>query len=183
MSKVIEALKTAAFEEGMIIIRRDYNKFFSMLRESKVKKMKKEINEIIDNEFYADYKPIEYKRQYDLHNAYFIFIGKDWSHEVLYSSDYMKGDNKEWVYQNSFIEGYHGGAKNHLWKNPKSNPPFSEYLYEHRNYVDGVAPKYNGDLIGIIDDYVENYDDTEEIVSAYMAIYYDNLERVLDKYF
>lgn len=183
MSEVIEALKAAALKEGMTIIQRDYDKFFSILRKSKVEKMKQEINEIIDNEFYADYKPVRYKRQYDLHNAYFIFIGKDWSHEVLYSADYMKGENKEWVYQNSFIEGYHGGAKNHLWKNPASDPPYSDYLYEHRNYVDGIAPKYSGDLTKIIDDYVENYDDTEEIVSAYMAIYYDNLERVLDKYF
>lgn len=86
------------------------------------------------DEFYEDYEPLLYDRYGDLYNAYAIIPNKlpngMFRFDVLYDWKLMQAEHRvsnEYIYTNSFIYGWHGGArsgKNHpdpgqaWWREP-----------------------------------------------------------------
>lgn len=66
------------------------------------------------NKFYSSYTPHLYRRKKDLKNAYKITTKKDGTFIFDVDSTYMKKQHRaenEFIFENSFMEGYHGGAK------------------------------------------------------------------------
>ena len=70
------------------------------------------------DEFYDDYEPLMYERYGDLYNAYKLTASKQpngmFSFEILYDWSFMHYTHRvsnEYIYENSFIYGWHGGAR------------------------------------------------------------------------
>ncbi len=129
-----------------------YEKSLQKLQNMKPKyleKIKKELNEVgksVINDWYKEYSPNIYKRLGSLYKAFRVQVKKDGSYSVSFSSSYMKAfhhitnkkhpiDN-EYIFQNSFMEGWHGGAdkgKNHpfpgypMYREPY--PYFTRWYY------------------------------------------------------
>lgn len=63
--------------------------------------------------FYDDYTPIAYDRQEDLYNAYEVSIEDgEWAYD--FGAHLMQKEHhgpNEYIYDNSFVEGYHGGDR------------------------------------------------------------------------
>ena len=70
----------------------------------------------IVDDFYSDYMPkgsdpIYYVRKYDLYNAYKIIIDDDtWEVDEDWKYMHEHGKWNEYIYDLSFVRGYHGGA-------------------------------------------------------------------------
>lgn len=65
--------------------------------------------------FYESYTPHIYKRNESLYTAYKITVDEnEWSLDIDENGGYLTGTNYDsnYVYINSFVEGYHGGAVN-----------------------------------------------------------------------
>lgn len=89
----------------------------------KVEKDLKKICRLGVKNFYDGYYPKYYNRTYDLYHAYKVVVDLDgecdW--EVIYSHEFMKKKHgmrngvstvgNDYIFQNSFMEGVHGGAK------------------------------------------------------------------------
>lgn len=97
----------------------------ALMQEKNEKCTKQFITEATDNlnyiarsaidKFYEDYEPNSYDRTFDLYNTYKIKVtADDWT--IDFDSDFMEGmhrvDNQdpEYIFENSFIRGWHGGA-------------------------------------------------------------------------
>lgn len=79
--------------------------------------------------FYEDYEPHFYGRAFDLYHVYKINVDENgWN--IDFSPDFMKAYHRvshEYIFENSFINGYHGGATSGYghpdpgtpyWRNP-----------------------------------------------------------------
>lgn len=202
-----------AHEEVDELFNRKYNELFKEFEKIKTKNMKSIIDEIIDG-FYDDYDPVRYKRlgnrethEGGLYEGYRIFINDDGSHDVYCKKNYLIGHNDysrkttdheadKVVFFNSFINGWHGGAVDdgsksgystggrHLWKNPLSNPRYSDYLYEHDRYSGkkNEAPKYNVNLKEAIENIAIKYDDTKDAIEAFNKILKTEYRAIIRKY-
>lgn len=80
-------------------------------------------------DWYAEFSPTSYTRKFDLLNAFKVFKHKDgelWS--VEFGPEFMQmghHQDNEIIYNNSFIEGFHGGSRSDihevdvpLWRTP-----------------------------------------------------------------
>ena len=132
-------------------------------------KYSKEAKEYLDyigrtavDDFYSDYDPHIYNRQYDLYNAYRIHINtKRW--EIVTDPGFMKKTHRvsnQYIFDWAFKFGYHGGAFDgpghpngvepyyrtfpyyKTWSNPAVRAGFSPYLQieeEATKYLDDTA--------------------------------------------
>ena len=132
--------------------------------------------------FYDSYSPHVYSRQESMLKAYKITIDKwNWSFET--GPQYMKGSHRisnDYIYMNSFEEGYHGGARDgedhpqpgvpywkappggyYFWGSPATQgpPPDSRIQSEANEYMnkkfDEFENEYNTMLDEIRDEVVE----------------------------
>lgn len=95
------------------------------------KKYVSEIDEIaksVISSWYATYDPIYYDRQMNLKHAYKVGIENETDWYIEFGADLMGGEDADIVYENSFIEGYHGGRDKDgtpYWRTPY--PYFTEW--------------------------------------------------------
>lgn len=85
-------------------------KQFEKMNEKYPKKYAEELYLVGDNvitEWYSTYDPIFYNRSGSLYNAFKIDIGKD-NGNIEFDSSLMGGNDI--IFENSFMNGYHGGA-------------------------------------------------------------------------
>lgn len=88
----------------------------------------KKIGNITIDKWYATYSPIYYHRRGSLYDSFQVNLqGLDYSVEFDSSLISKFHNNSDYIYELSFIEGYHGGAKNGIdhphpgipyWKTP-----------------------------------------------------------------
>lgn len=138
------------------------------------------IEHVVDM-FYEDYTPHIYKRKEDLYNAYRVYIENgNWGYD--FGSDlmlYQHHQSNEYIYENSFVGGYHGGddnGKDHpepgvpWWK----APPSLKYWYKPASRWSS-SPYFMAkrEIEKLIDDMShEKYQDGhEKIVNAYNKWY------------
>lgn len=120
--------------ESAILEIQKAKKSFEEMNKKYPKKYAEELYLVGDNiitEWYSQYDPIFYERSGSLYNAFKVNLnGVNYS--VEFDSSFIDGN--ELIFQNSFIEGYHGGAKsgeNHpspgipYWRTPI--PQFTEW--------------------------------------------------------
>ena len=141
--------------------------------------------------FYDDYEPNKYRRLEDLLNAFKIVVNEDdWYIEM--GPEFMKyphavgkalGDpekGKEYIYINSFVEGYHGGAidgEDHpnpgepWWKihgldgrftdwympAPQGPSPYKYISEESQKYLDEADQQMVDEYEKLIKPYVDNF--------------------------
>ena len=84
------------------------------------------VGDHIITEWYSKYDPIFYDRYGGLYNAFVVRLtGTNYS--VYFGSSLMKdvyNQSVNWIYKNSFIEGYHGGSRHNgipYWRTPYPN--------------------------------------------------------------
>ena len=73
------------------------------------------IDEMI-KDYYYDYSPIYYRRQYSLYQAYKIYNTSK-AIDIDFDAQYMEAEhriNNEYIYKWMFEEGYHGGARHKM---------------------------------------------------------------------
>lgn len=90
------------------------------------KKYKEELEEIgrsVISEWYATYDPIYYDRQMGLKNAWKVTLN-GMNYRVDFGSELMNTSyniSTEYIFENSFMNGYHGGAMHNgipYWRTP-----------------------------------------------------------------
>lgn len=94
----------------------DAKKKIEKMNEVYPKRYYDELNEIgldVVTRWYASYEPFTYNRHLGLKKAFRVDLnGLDY--RVDFSPEYMDDVydvSKEYIYENSFVEGYHGGAR------------------------------------------------------------------------
>ena len=109
-------------------------KKLEVMKKQYVKDLKEGLNnagkKVID-EWYSDYIPNSYRRIYSLYKAFRVQVKSNGQYSVSFSYKYMssfnhnsntkKPINNEYIFDNSCLEGWHGGAD----KGP--NHPFPGY--------------------------------------------------------
>lgn len=144
------------------------------------------IERVVDM-FYEDYTPHTYKRKQDLYNAYKVFIDDgDWGYE--FGAHLMKKSHhqsNEYIYENSFVNGYHGGddfGDDHpepgvpWWK----APPTLKYWYMPATQW-GTSPYYEAygkinDLIDLMSS--EKYNEGHTKIVSLFNEWYEKLLNV-----
>lgn len=92
-----------------------YNEFKDkiMAYAKKNGELERTVKDIIDDKFYGDYAPIFYNRNYDLRNTFEFYMSHELDFDFKLGAEFMKSSHKasnEWIYENSFVLGWHGGA-------------------------------------------------------------------------
>lgn len=95
-----------------------------------------EIRKDVVSKWYNTYEPYIYNRHMDLKNAAKVSL-EGINYRVQFGSEFMEYEHRadnEYIYQNSFIDGYHGGASDGIehpnpgipyWRRPV--PQFSQW--------------------------------------------------------
>lgn len=113
------------FERARNALIKDLEKFIN----SDVPRIKEELNEIAlgtITEWYATYEPFIYKRKMSLKHAFKVtatpdLFAIDYSPEFM--NDYVHHQSNEIIFNNSFIEGYHGGSRGDGQNEPRWRYP------------------------------------------------------------
>lgn len=99
------------------------------MEEEKPEELREELDEMAKSviaQWYASYDPHKYRRQRSLYQGYRIYRdGVDL--EIMFDSDfiyeYVHNQDNELVYNNTFVQGYHGGSKGTDKNNVTANVP------------------------------------------------------------
>ncbi len=93
-----------------------------------------EIGESVITEWYSKYPPIMYDRIGSLYNAFTVELdGTEYS--VEFNSDLMEREKSDLIFQNSFINGYHGGASKGTIR---KKDQFGNVIYEEPHPHPGI---------------------------------------------
>ena len=108
--------------------------------------------------FYEDYTPNIYNRKEDLYNTFKLILIEPGVWDWDFSHTYMKykhGNKKkpvsnEYIYENSFVNGYHGGAIDGKFHPNPGEPwwktiPGPGYWYEPATQY-GESPRYEAEI-------------------------------------
>ena len=115
MGKIIDGRKIHGIKKRIESFKKNLNNEKQKIISKNLEIMKNDFESMIDNYitiFYDSYNPRFYNRYGDLYNVYKITINKN-NYSIDFDSSYMMYDHRvsnEYIYQNSFINGYHGGA-------------------------------------------------------------------------
>ena len=134
---------------------------------SKLEKELKETGKKVIDDWYSSYIPNQYVREYSLYKSFRVQV-KNGKFSVSFSSNYMKAYrhrvSNDYIFDNSFVDGWHGGAnkgKNHpfsgypMYREPvpyythwyyiaeQSFPPYERMCNEMNKKIDDINNEYN----------------------------------------
>lgn len=123
----------------------EYNNKMEEKYSKKVKKELEEVGKRVIDDWYSDYIPNSYHRLGSLYRAFKVTV-KNGSFVVDFSSEYMKrykhttgkktADINEYIFDISFLQGWHGGANKGLGHPLEGIPYYREpYPYYSRWYL------------------------------------------------
>lgn len=144
------------------------------MEQQKPKKLISKIDEMAKSviaQWYATYDPRKYRRQRSLYQAYRIEqdgIDVEIKFDSAYISDFTHHQDNELIYENSFIQGYHGGSMGTdqndetvdtpYWRKPflhytmwgepakKNFSPYRKILQESNKLMDNYDKEWAEDL-------------------------------------
>lgn len=125
------------------------------------------------DQFYESYGPSIYRRKLDLYNAKKITVDDDtWEFET--GAEYMKFGHRvpnDYIYVNSFEQGYHGGAIDGPNHPDPGTPWWKIYGEWYMPATQGPAPD---DLIG---------DEAQQYIDEQEQQYEDEWNRIVKPYY
>lgn len=143
----------------------------------------------IEKEFYDAYDRRSYHPKWDLHNAVNIEINRDiWHFEMDPRYMTSHGIYNEYIYENSLVKGYHGGAdrtSNEDYPHPEPGVPYWKVPTEFKAWLSPAAKtKENiekdiaeeaNDLIRMYEEICDNniYQQCQKKISAFKTKYKD----------
>lgn len=141
-------------ERAIHAIERAENKIVEINKKYPIK-YKEELQYVADKEitrWYNKYPPIVYKRKESLYHAYKIqIIGTDINVDFnkSYMDEFIQREANKYIYPNSFIGGYHGGAIGGVTKYGQPHPapgvpywktPIPEFAFWGRPALRSFSP-------------------------------------------
>ena len=136
----------------------------------KVEKDLKEVGKKVIDDWYSDYIPNLYRREYSLYKAFRVQV-KNGKFSVSFSPYYMRAYHhrveNDYIFDNSFLDGWHGGAdkgKGHpfpgypMYREPnpyytnwyfiaeRSFSPYEKIYDEMNKKIDEINEEYNAEF-------------------------------------